>query len=92
MDDDEIFVVEELPVRPNSLLSGFRVEPSDGLIGSKRAVQIGDTIHVSPAMWDLMKNANQNELQHLLSKIEVINLGESALIRSFVAPTVNWSR
>lgn len=56
------------------LCSGFNVEVSRHLVGSKKAIRQGNTIFVSPAMFDLMKHATQQELQFLLSKIEMFTI------------------
>jgi hypothetical protein len=58
-----------------SPLFGFEIRVADYLKGSKKAVRQGNTIFVSPAMWDLMKHASdQAELEHLLSKIELVEI------------------
>jgi hypothetical protein len=53
-------------------LHGYRVAVSSALVGSKRAIRMGDTIYVSPAMYDLMKHADQEELQRLLAAIPLL--------------------
>jgi hypothetical protein len=48
---------------------------SEHLVGSKRAVRVGNgPVCVSPAMYDLMKHATPEELQTLLKSIEVLRL------------------
>jgi hypothetical protein len=45
------------------------------LAGSKVAFQFGNgPIYVSPAMWELMKNANERELRVLLETIRIRKL------------------
>lgn len=58
-------------------LHGFRIVVDNNLAGSKRAVKMGDAICVSPSMWKLMKNSTQDELIHLLSKIELLDIGSA---------------
>lgn len=48
------------------LYTGFSIKVSKNLEGSKKAVRQGSTIYVSPAMYDLMKHANEVELRQLL--------------------------
>lgn len=57
-------------------LFGFNVTVSSALVGSKRAVRMGNTICVSPAMFDLIKHANEDELQRLLAAINVLTIPE----------------
>lgn len=55
--------------------SGVRIAVSNALVGSTKAVQFGDgPIHVSPAMWDLMKHADKAELRRLLESIHVVRI------------------
>jgi hypothetical protein len=61
----------EFPVGP---LDGFRVVKSDIMTGAKKAVRVGDTIYVSPAMFDLMSHSSEEELRHLLANIPLLNL------------------
>jgi hypothetical protein len=46
------------------------------LKGSKRAVRFGTEarVHVSPAMYDLIRHANAEELKALMGAIEIVNL------------------
>lgn len=54
---------------------GVEVRVSPALIGGKRAVRFGGgPIHVSPAMYDLMRHADPAELRRLMESIEVLNL------------------
>lgn len=60
-------------VPPGALpLDGFRVQVSEHMVGAKLAVRIGDTIHVSPAMWALMDGASPEELERLLAAIPLL--------------------
>lgn len=60
-------------------LSGLAVQESVGLTGSKYAVQCGNTLLVSPAMWSLLRDATQDELGHLLANILVRQLPPKVL-------------
>lgn len=56
-------------------LHALRVEVSPALVGSKVAVQFGNgPVYVSPAMFDLMKNATESELELLLKSIHIRRL------------------
>lgn len=57
-----------------STLTGFPVAVCEWFKGSKNAVETGGTIYVSPAMWELMKDATPQELEHLLGKIGLIRI------------------
>ena len=73
-------------------IDGFRIQVSNHLQGSKRAIKMGNSICVSEAMWQLMKNADQCELQHLLSKIEVLDIGSMPSLfgqRPFMKPMLH---
>lgn len=59
-----------------SLYSGLKIAVSSVLAGGKRAVRMGDTVYVSPAMYDLIKSADEKELRLLLEKIEMITIPE----------------
>lgn len=56
--------------------TGLSVCVSKHLAGSKRGVRQGNTVYVSPAMYDLMKHADPDELKLLLEKIEVVTIPE----------------
>lgn len=55
---------------------GLSVQVSQSLAGSKKAIRQGNTVYVSPAMHDLMKHADQDELRLLLEKIEMVTIPE----------------
>jgi hypothetical protein len=55
-------------------LNGLSVEVSRHLVGSKKAFRQGNTIYVSPAMYDLIKHAAEDELRTLLERIEVVTI------------------
>jgi hypothetical protein len=57
-------------------LGGYWVRAEPYLAGSKRAVRQGRTIHVSPAMWDLMSHAGPGELERLLASIPLVVIPE----------------
>ena len=65
----------------NTLLAGFGLAVSEHLRGSKRAVKSGDTIYVSPAMYDLIRHAEGEELRRLLVSIPLLDVGEPFDIR-----------
>lgn len=48
---------------------GLRVEVSQFLVGFKHGFCDGRTVLVSPAMWDLMRHAEGDELERLLKAI-----------------------
>lgn len=52
----------------------FNIHVSQYLTGCKNAIRNGDDLTVSPAMYELMKHANEDELQQLLEKIGVIDM------------------
>ena len=56
-------------------LGSLKLVPDGALKGSKIAYQIGgDTVLVSPAMYDLIKHADKEELELLLRSIKVKQL------------------
>lgn len=57
-----------------SPLTGFYIQVSQALRGSKRAVRMGDTIFLSPAMYELAKAAEGEELKRLLGQIPLLEL------------------
>ncbi|HUT88698.1 MAG TPA: hypothetical protein VMY37_04330 [Thermoguttaceae bacterium] len=57
-------------------MEGVSVQVSPWLEGMKKAVRFGETIYVSPAMWDLLSHANPAELEHLVANIPVLDLGD----------------
>lgn len=68
-----------MPPPPITLDNGLRLVVSNGLAGSKRALLIGDTVHLSPAMYELMSHAEGEELMRLLKAIEVIEMPRCAV-------------
>ena len=59
----------------NDPLSGTPVRVSQSMTGVKTAVMLNGEIIVSPAMWSLMSNSNQEELKSLLDSIEIMDMG-----------------
>lgn len=57
---DERLILEGIPVVPNEWLSGMKI-----------AHKMRGVVYVSPAMYSLMKSANQHELRQLLMSIQV---------------------
>ena len=57
-----------------SPLYGFKIQSNIYMAGSKKAIRQGDTIHVSPAMYDLISHAEGEELNRLLESIPLLNL------------------
>lgn len=57
-------------VLPLVRIDSMRIEVHEGLAGGKIGIIDGDTAFVSPAMFDLMKHANEDELQQLCKSIE----------------------
>lgn len=55
-------------------LAGLRVEVSGYLKGCKTAAIQGNTLIVSPAMFDLLSHANEKELQQLAESIKAVRL------------------
>lgn len=55
-------------------LRSVPVQVAPHLVGQKSAVFDGNALHVSPAMYDLMKNADEEELQKICSKIGFIDI------------------
>lgn len=54
-------------------LSSLELVVSESMRGSKRAVRVGNTIYVSPAMYDLIRHADQDELRRLLGQIPMLD-------------------
>jgi hypothetical protein len=74
-------------------LDGFDVQASASLAGSKRAVRMGRTIYVSPAMYDLICHAKGAELERLLGAIRCLKLPEPPSIFDPLPMTTNpWDR
>lgn len=62
---------------------GFGIKVAQSLKGSRRAVRQGNTIYLSPAMYDLVSKADPEELWFLLEHIEIVTIPEP---RSVFAP------
>lgn len=56
--------------------AGFSVAVCSALAGSKKAILQGNTVYVSPAMYDLISHASEEELKRILGAIEVLELPE----------------
>ena len=57
-----------------SQLFGFKIQSNIYMVGLKKAIRQGDTIHVSPAMYDLISNAEGDELGRLMGSIPLLTL------------------
>lgn len=57
---------------PPNDLAGLSIRPSDVMRGAKNAVLVDGVIHVSPAMWDLIRHSHGEELRKVLEAIRVI--------------------
>jgi len=55
-------------------IDGFEIIVSEHLAGMKKAVKQGNRFIVSPAMWQLMQGASQEELVHLLSNLHFVEI------------------
>lgn len=55
-------------------LTGTSVVINNWLAGVDKAVKLDGTIHVSPAVWSLMKTADSKELEHLLRNLPLLDL------------------
>jgi hypothetical protein len=73
-------------------LSGLRLAVSPGLAGSKRALLVGDTIYLSPAMHDLLTHAEGEELMRLCMAIEVIRMPAARIGKYEALPMTAHSR
>lgn len=63
------------PTPPFRPIDGITVAVSPVLTGAKTAVRQGNTIIVSPAMWELLKNAEgPDDLAFLMNNITVVTL------------------
>lgn len=67
------------------VLNGFKVQVAAHLAGSKKAVEMGGTIFVSPAMYDLLSHADEVELRRLLEAIEMVRIPMPSLSLSVFA-------
>jgi hypothetical protein len=57
-------------------LFGFAVQECRWMAGSKKALRVGRTIYVSPAMMDLIRHAEGDELRRLLGSIPLVEIRE----------------
>lgn len=55
-------------------LYGVPIHVNETLVGSKVAIWMQNGVHVSPAMFDLMKHSEGDELESVLKAIQVIDL------------------
>ncbi len=55
-------------------LTGMSVVMNNWLAGVDKAVKVGGTIHVSPAVYSLMKTADSDELEKLLRNLPLLDL------------------
>jgi hypothetical protein len=55
-------------------VSALPVRVNQWLVGSKQAVDFGGVIHVSPAMFELLRHAEGDELERLLQAIPVVTI------------------
>ena len=56
-------------------LSGIEIRVDTSLVGSKKAVRLGDgPIYVTPAMMDLVQHAEGDELRRLLGSIPLVTI------------------
>lgn len=55
-------------------LAGFEIRCSPTMAGQSKCVKLGGVIHVSPAQWDLLKNARGDELKHLLENLPMLDM------------------
>lgn len=67
---------------PKDSFGGFEIVVSPTLAGSKLALRYSGSsrVYVSPAMFDLMKYANPQELETLLANIRVLSLPDPKLV------------
>ena len=56
------------------MFGGIPIKPAEHLRGADKAIKQGGVIHVSPAMYDLIRNAGPDELRDLIGSIKVMNL------------------
>jgi len=55
-------------------LCGIEVRCVQSMIGQNKCVKLGGVIHVSPAQWELMKDARGDELLHLLKHLPMLDM------------------
>lgn len=61
------------------LLTGLPFAVNYYLADTYKAVKLDGTIHVSPAVWSLMKTADSDELEHLLRNLPLLDLDKYAI-------------
>ena len=57
-------------------LNAIPIEECSFMKGCKKAVKANGKIYLSPAMMDLVKHADEDELQHLLANIPLLDFGD----------------
>jgi hypothetical protein len=57
-------------------LFGFAVQECRWMVGMKKALRVGRTIYISPAMMDLIRHAEGDELRRLLGSIPMVEIPE----------------
>jgi len=55
-------------------LFGMEIRVNDLMVGSKSAVASDGVIHVSPAMFDLMRHAEADDIRRLMDSIPVLKV------------------
>lgn len=55
-------------------MCGIEVRVMSSMVGQSKCVKLGGVIHVSPAQWDLLKNARGDELKHLLENLPMLDM------------------
>jgi hypothetical protein len=68
MSADGMIVPMDLPIAAQP------VQVNQWLVGSKQAIDFGGVIHVSPAMFELLRHAEGDELERLLQAIPVVTI------------------
>lgn len=75
---------------PLPSLFSLSIQESPVLAGGKRAVRMGNTLYVSPAMFDLMRHANPEELRRLMESIEMIDIPKPPSLYDPLPMTTHW--
>ena len=57
-------------------LSGIPIVECPSMVGQKKAVRMNGTIYLSPAMMDLVRHTEGDELERLLAAIPLTELGD----------------
>jgi hypothetical protein len=55
-------------------MCGIEVRCMQSMVGQTKCVKLGGVIHVSPAQWELMKDAKGDELLHLLKHLPILDM------------------